>query len=736
MKKIRNKYYKQIVLALIMVSLCPVIFLGGSIYRLIHEQMDSLYGNLQDSVEKERNHYEVIFQYLDAQLLQLSLDTDFNNIIGREMTAENFRIFTNVQDGVQIVSNLEESLNEVYLINFPKNWLISPVSRESLQEETRRRFDRFINYEENTFYIWDEDTVSLCKRVPLFSYTNNGLLVAEFDKERLMDRTQEDSNKLSLLVLSPEGDTILENGSAGEIWDAIRTDERMLDDLQNRRYRLVRTGGESYIAAMNQSDYNGWRYIAFASVSDLNESMGSVLLFLAFTVISMLLLDLLMITVMSRRLYSPIDEIDRIIRKNLNAPYAGGELLDNLRELIKNNVDMNKQILVSQENSKQLFLRRVYLGEAQKTGREEFVSYGIAVPEKPSVYYVVLIRYTREFQQKSDRHLYQFILDNIMRELMDPRECFEPVFIHGTMYLTCIVPNSIEANAAIRIQTMVNLMFNTIKCYVDLPVNIAVSDKIYELSELPDGVWQASGALRDIIGGNGGIQFYTEQKREYVIAADGRIQQLRMALLKGLEEGSREQCEKKLPVYMEKFKGLKYYQVKLELYALVTEILNIDVSYGISPDYEKISDLMDFGLNHKVESFEALEQCLREDLMEPLLAAADSQMKQQNIIYKIVEYLNENIDKDVSLEQCAREFNYNANYLSRLFKQKFGKTYTEYVVELKVEKCKELLVRTDISVNDLASRFGYSSPQNFIRVFKKYTLMTPGQYRKQHADEK
>lgn len=149
-----------------------------------------------------------------------------------------------------------------------------------------------------------------------------------------------------------------------------------------------------------------------------------------------------------------------------------------------------------------------------------------------------------------------------------------------------------------------------------------------------------------------------------------------------------------------------------------------------------LATLMDFGLNHKVESFEALEQCLREDLMEPLLAAADSQMKQQNIIYKIVEYLNENIDKDVSLEQCAREFNYNANYLSRLFKQKFGKTYTEYVVELKVEKCKELLVRTDISVNDLASRFGYSSPQNFIRVFKKYTLMTPGQYRKQHADEK
>ncbi len=734
MKKIQNKYYKQIMFALILVSLCPVIFLGGSIYRLVNEQMDSLYGTLGDSAEKEKNHYEVIFQYLDAQLLQLALDTDFNRIMGRDMVAANFQIFTAVQDGVQIVSNLEESLDEVYLINFPKNWVIHPVGMGSLEEGIKEKYEQFENKEENTFYLWDEDTISLCKRIPLFSYTNNGLLIAEFNKERLMGRVKEASMDFTTLILNEEGQVILGDEGAQRIWEEIRTDAEKVEGLRNERYTAVRVGSDSYIAAMNHSDYNNWEYVAFASVSELNKSMGNVLLFLAFTIISMLLMDFLLITVMTKRLYSPIDEIDSIIRKNLNAPYAGGELLDNLRELIKNNVDMNKRILLSQENSKQLFLRRVYLGEAQKVSKEEFISHGIQVPEEPSVYYVVLIRYNREFQQKSDRHLYQFILDNIMRELMDSRECFEPVFIHGTMYLTCIVPNSIEANAAIRIQTMVNLMFNTIKCYVDLPVNMAVSDKIYDLSEIPDGVWQASGALRDIIGMNGGIQFYTEQKREYIIAADGRIQQLRLALLKGLEEGSREQCEKKLPAYMEKFKSLKYYQVKLELYALITEILNIDASYGISPDYERVSDLMDFGLGHKVESFEALEQCLREDLMEPLLAAADSQMKQQNIIYKIVEFLNENLDKDVSLEQCARQFNYNANYLSRLFKQKFGKTYTEYVVELKVEKCKELLMKTDISVNELALRFGYSSPQNFIRVFKKYTLMTPGQFRKQYGD--
>ena len=74
------------------------------------------------------------------------------------------------------------------------------------------------------------------------------------------------------------------------------------------------------------------------------------------------------------------------------------------------------------------------------------------------------------------------------------------------------------------------------------------------------------------------------RSRQRALSASGQYQLRSLPACSG-------RC-RKLPVYMEKFKGLKYYQVKLELYALVTEILNIDVSYGISPDYEKISDLM------------------------------------------------------------------------------------------------------------------------------------------------
>lgn len=105
------------------------------------------------------------------------------------------------------------------------------------------------------------------------------------------------------------------------------------------------------------------------------------------------------------------------------------------------------------------------------------------------------------------------------------------------------------------------------------------------------------------------------------------------------------------------------------------------------------------------------------------------------MMQQVVEYVLEHLQEDLNLEECARHFNYNANYLSRWFKKKMGMTYTDFVTSKKMELCKTLLANTDISVNSLAEQFGYSSPQNFIRVFKKYTLMTPGKYRKTELEK-
>lgn len=69
------------------------------------------------------------------------------------------------------------------------------------------------------------------------------------------------------------------------------------------------------------------------------------------------------------------------------------------------------------------------------------------------------------------------------------------------------------------------------------------------------------------------------------------------------------------------------------------------------------------------------------------------------------------------------------NYLSRLFKEKTGKNFVEYLTEVRMEKVMELLDGTEDKIADICAMAGYDNPRYFSKVFKQYTGMTPSEYR-------
>ncbi|TBL71606.1 helix-turn-helix domain-containing protein [Paenibacillus thalictri] len=87
-------------------------------------------------------------------------------------------------------------------------------------------------------------------------------------------------------------------------------------------------------------------------------------------------------------------------------------------------------------------------------------------------------------------------------------------------------------------------------------------------------------------------------------------------------------------------------------------------------------------------------------------------------------------DPDLSLSLLSDQFELHPNYLSRLFKEEFGEKFIDYVTNMRIERAKELLAETNLSIQEIASQVGYSLPVSFIRVFKKHVGTTPGDYRK------
>ena len=96
----------------------------------------------------------------------------------------------------------------------------------------------------------------------------------------------------------------------------------------------------------------------------------------------------------------------------------------------------------------------------------------------------------------------------------------------------------------------------------------------------------------------------------------------------------------------------------------------------------------------------------------------------------VLEYINDNYNKDLKLEQVSDKFGFNPSYFSRMFKKTLGSGYTDYLAFVRICQAENLLRNTDMSVIDVALEVGFSSVSYFNRVFKKHKNCSPTLYKK------
>lgn len=95
----------------------------------------------------------------------------------------------------------------------------------------------------------------------------------------------------------------------------------------------------------------------------------------------------------------------------------------------------------------------------------------------------------------------------------------------------------------------------------------------------------------------------------------------------------------------------------------------------------------------------------------------------------ILEYINENLDGDLSLRELEEKFYIDRYYLSRLFKKSTGSSLHEYIIYKRLSKAKQLL-GDGANVTDAAMMSGFHDYSNFIRMFKRVVGTSPGRYKK------
>ena len=110
--------------------------------------------------------------------------------------------------------------------------------------------------------------------------------------------------------------------------------------------------------------------------------------------------------------------------------------------------------------------------------------------------------------------------------------------------------------------------------------------------------------------------------------------------------------------------------------------------------------------------------------------------KSGTVVSLIIAYIESNYDKNLYLETIADEVGLSAKYISRMFKDMTGTGITDYISLVRISKEKELLIRTNLKMDEIADRIGIYSRTTFLRMFKKHEGVSPSDYRNAYLDKK
>lgn len=165
------------------------------------------------------------------------------------------------------------------------------------------------------------------------------------------------------------------------------------------------------------------------------------------------------------------------------------------------------------------------------------------------------------------------------------------------------------------------------------------------------------------------------------------------------------------------------------------EVVNMGLRENLSPAEEKESGIPSENMVHKrlanCDTVDEQADFLCEYVSSEIDYCIGLQMKKVGEPIRIAqEYVRAHIDRQISLEEVSEQAFVSAGYLSTLFKERTGKNFSDYVIEMRIEEAKRLLRQPALSMSDIAERIGYADARHFSKVFQKMVGVKPTAYRK------
>ncbi|NMI05034.1 AraC family transcriptional regulator [Paenibacillus sp. SZ31] len=523
--------------------------------------------------------------------------------------------------------------------------------------------------------------------------------------------------------------------------------------------REVKIAGTHYSLTYSPSTLKGWTYVLISPTNILTQEYIDIGLHTFYISIFLLLLSLLLAWLGSKRMHVPIRKLltqlgDNHLSKEGNTVAQQSPPFSDEFEQIRAGVSQLSASRSQLENTLNIhllqirthFMMNLFQGKIPVHILHDALNeYGYThqVREWQQIAVITLqadlVNHTK--YRASDRDLLLFAIQNILEETVVHNQQLLPIVLEHTVVT---VIGTVEQDQFIfsqQLYVLTDQLQQQMDKILTLQVSIGFSQPHSSLYHISQAYTEAMEALRHRMKLGTGIIFQYENIDHYAPTWSMTYpESLEYSLIQAIQNADEVQASALLQQLLEVIFGMECtpeeYQVALT--RLLTHILQMTQESGIRLGLISQGHGSMFHELHGLQYAAEVEDWFNHQIILPIIQVfkARQYAQYQHISEKMIAMIHQDYDKDLTLEECAMKLHYNANYLSSVFRKETGCAFSEYLTKYRFNIAKKWLDESDLTVKDIAARLRYNNPQNFIRSFRKWEGITPGQYRerKQKAE--
>ncbi|MFC4776662.1 helix-turn-helix domain-containing protein [Paenibacillus sp. GCM10023252] len=762
-------------LTLVLLTAClPTIVIGLSLYSVGVSQIEK---------EVNRSHQNQLNQLavqIDEQLSRLEMSLSqwaYNPLFGEQLMkvdlGQELDLTRDIYKNLTIMTEMNPLVADVYLYVDTSSRLVS--NKKGLftihDPAQKDRFHKLLEQDKDLYwtkdlYVSEIPSLTLPSFRHSFKYTlvhqlpgvlanKYGALIVQLDAQavnRMFD-VREGSN--SSILVDSSGEPLIQHDNDNPLYRQLR--EGIMD-------RYLSKGSGAYPLVHEQTRYSvsystfsrlgiDWILATATDISSISRPVIVMSRWIISVSVLVVILAVGLSWIASRRMYRPIARLMGTVgHKDSSIGYHTGDELSFI-ERQWNTLSLESRILQNRVKEQLPTLRDgfmlqlvqghlYYLSESEL--RERMSYYGWDIHGQRYIVMVIqLMGLTKEDGKfrESDEQLVTFAAANIVNELVQMRlgQAHVINFHDLSIGILSTMPDSLSGlEAKKELISVSNKISSTLSHILKLDATICIGQPILEMKQIPDITEATRRTLQyrklgesnqvidmDTLVANGSYKFH------YPFEAE-------KSLIHAIRMGQEEEALSSLDLFIQEVE--RHVEVELYVQQAMYQLLG-SVHHSLLSAGFPIFALHE-GENLYAELSELrltmdMRRWFKVKIIAPYVLEIntfyDTQLKQS--VQQVIRLIGQNYMKDLSLEDyCDQVGVTSISTMSRAFKETTGTNYVDYLTQFRVERSKELLMRTDMKIVEVAESVGYQHSY-YNRVFKRYEGVTPSQYRIDHKSK-